>query len=287
MPSPASKLLLMGLRGSGKTSYLAALWHSLEAAELVQDFSIPALQSDREYLNEIRNNWLSFKPVGRTSMRSTNHVSLQLYDKHTDRQFELSLPDLSGESYRLQWATRRATNTYAALAPEVDGILLFIHPFDMTQTHPLTPISEDVAEDTLPIVNLQTIQPSKNWDPTKTATQVQLVDILQLFIRLRGTGRPLKVSLIISAWDTIKSPITPDDWFERKMPLIAQYLRANRDWLSSEVFGVSAQGGDLVEDRKQLESVALTSARCTVLRGGDRNPVPLSTPLQFVLASNE
>ena len=69
MTSADFKLLMIGLRGSGKTTYLAALWHYLEFAEVEDQLKLPQLQSDRDYLNSIRNNWLALKPVGRTSLR--------------------------------------------------------------------------------------------------------------------------------------------------------------------------------------------------------------------------
>src|SRR5262245_47185005 len=109
---PGSRLILLGLRGSGKTTYLAALWHLLEAAEIPTQLTVDVLQPHREYLNKVRDEWLSFKELGRTSIRGTETVSLTLRDTITGVPTEITLPDISGELFRLQWAMRKATRTY-------------------------------------------------------------------------------------------------------------------------------------------------------------------------------
>lgn len=284
MTSTNSKLLMMGLRGSGKTTYLAALWHALESGELEDDFAVPFLQTYRDYLNQIRSNWLTFKPVGRTSIRISNQVTIPLVNKMTNKSFELDVPDLSGESFRLQWANRKATNHYASFAPQVSGLFLFIHPQEVLKTHPLRVVEvADEPTDEHPEQQGPRILSSKNWDPTKSSTQVQLVDILQILMRLRGNGRKLRMAVMISAWDTITARVTPSGWLERQMPLLAQYLISNGDWLTSEIFGISAQGGDLDKDLQKLENISKTSDRCFVLQGGDLSKVSLATPLRFVL----
>ena len=48
--SADSKVLLVGLSGSGKTTYLAALWHLLEAGECSASFQIGMLQPNRTCL---------------------------------------------------------------------------------------------------------------------------------------------------------------------------------------------------------------------------------------------
>ena len=93
-----SNLLMVGLKGSGKTTYLAALWHYLESAEVGDRLVVPQLQPDRDYLNAIRNSWLALRPLERTSMRTKATASLRLQDAKSGAEIEITLPDLSGES---------------------------------------------------------------------------------------------------------------------------------------------------------------------------------------------
>src|SRR3954469_5056688 len=65
--SSEQSVVMMGLPGSGKTTFLAALWHQLESAEIATAFTTDRLQRDREYLNRIRDAWIAFEEVPHTS----------------------------------------------------------------------------------------------------------------------------------------------------------------------------------------------------------------------------
>ena len=283
---PASNLLMMGLRGSGKTTYLAALWNYLESAEIDDQMRVPKLQPDRDYLNAIRNNWLALKPVGRTSLRTTGTVSMSLEYRPTSSIARLTLPDLSGEYYRLQWSKRKASKSYVKFAQECTGAFLFLHAADIRRTHAIKATSVDDGQD-VEDEGKPSVPVSKNWTPEQSSTQVQLVDILQLLLGLRNAETGMRIAVIISAWDLIRVPVSPVGLLESRVPLLSQYLRANGDWISSEVFGVSSQGGDLTNDRDRLLGAASASSRCNAVRGSGLECVSITEPLQFLLDVNQ
>ena len=281
MSSP-SNLLMVGLKGSGKTTYLAALWHYLESAEIGDRLAILELQPDRDYLNAIRNSWLALRPLERTSMRTRATASLRLRDTKLDTDIVMTVPDLSGETFRLQWFTRKAPASYVEFARACTGAFLFIHPGDFRRTHAIKAKSvEDANADSgegevaIPV--------SDNWTPEQSSTQVQLVDVLQLLLGLREQNIGMRLAVIVSAWDIIKAPVAPANWLESRLPLLSQFLRANTDWLVSDVFGVSSQGGDLQTDREKLLSSTTGSARCMAIRGDSLKKVSITAPLQFLL----
>jgi GTPase SAR1 family protein len=281
-----SKFLMLGLRGSGKTTFLAALWHFIESGEIDDRLSIPSLQPDRDYLNNARNSWLALKPVGRTSMRSTNNVSLTLVDKKLNAKIDMSLPDLSGESFRLQWVTRKAPKTYVEFAQGCDGVFLFVHPNEVARTHVIKPLTVEQQ----PIEDEETgsaIPASANWTPAQSSTQVQLVDVLQLLMRMREKEAKMRVAVIVSAWDVIRAKIPPAVWLERRLPLLSQLIRANPDRMASDVFGVSAQGGDLTADRASLLRASVPSSRCYAVQGSSLDKTSIAAPLQFLLDDRE
>jgi hypothetical protein len=286
MRSPNSNLLMIGLRGSGKTTYLAALWHYLESAEIGDRLSVPILQPDRDYLNAVRNNWLALKPVGRTSLRTRVTVSLMLEDNVTARRIEVTVPDLSGESFRLQWSTRKAPKPYATFARTCTGAFLFIHATDFARTHPIK--AEAESECAAEIEEGKTGVPvSAHWTPAQSATQVQLTDVVQLLMGFLDNDWGMRLAIVVSAWDLVKAKITPVGWLDSRLPLLSQYLRSNQDWLSSEVFGISAQGGDLNKDRDRLLGSPNASARCHAVQGNKLDAVSISAPLQFLLGSSD
>lgn len=277
-----SSLLVMGLKGSGKTTYLAALWHYLEASEIKGRLSLPQLQPDRDYLNRIRTSWLAVKPVGRTSMRTKATVEMTVRDSVTAEDIKITLPDLSGETFRLQWATRKAPKDYMEYAHGCSGAFLFIHPLEVKKTHALASGSDESWRKAEPATSQ--IEPAARWTPTQTATAVQLVDILQLLLDERAPTGKLKLAVIISAWDQIKATTPPSAWLERRMPLLAQYLRGNRDSIVSQVFGISAQGGDLTVDHEKLLDISLASERCFVMEGESFDRKSIAAPLEFLIS---
>jgi GTPase SAR1 family protein len=280
------KLLMLGLRGSGKTTFLAALWHFIESGEIDDRLGIPLLQPDRDYLNAARNSWLAVKPFGRTSMRSTNNVSLKLLDKKLNATIDMSLPDLSGESFRLQWVTRKAPKSYVEFARDCAGAFLFVHPTDVARTHVIKPLTVEQQPDE-DDESSSAISKSANWTPAQSSTQVQLVDVLQLLVRMRETEKRMRVAIIISAWDVVRAKIPPAVWLERRLPLLSQFIRANPDRMASEIFGVSALGGDLTLDRASLLSASVPSSRCYAVRGSSLDKMQITAPLQFLLDDRE
>jgi hypothetical protein len=281
MSSP-SNLLMLGLKGSGKTTYLAALWHYLESAEIGDRLVIPRLQPDRDYLNAIRNSWLALRPLERTSMRTKSTASLRLHDSKRDADVVVTVPDLSGESFRLQWFTRKAATSYVEFAKNCTGAFLFIHPEHFRRTHAIKAKSLD--EDNTDVLGAETAIPiSEHWTPEQSSTQVQLVELLQLLLGLIDDVSGVRLAVVISAWDLIEAPVSATNWLERRLPLLSQFLRANSDWLPSEVFGVSSQGGDLDTDRDKLMNSTTASARCMAIRGDSLETVSITAPLQFLL----
>jgi len=215
--SNGSRLLLIGLRGSGKTSYLAALWHLVEAGEIPASLTAVQLQPNREYLNRIRDSWLRFQELGRTPIREQQTVSLLLRDSTKGSLIDIALPDLSGESFRLQWTLRKATRHYVSFAENASGMLLFIHP-DEVKRSALIPIAEKVSEQNRKDASVPDY--GKPWTPDLSPTQVQLVEILQFVEWIRTLERPSRVAVVISAWDLVRDPVLPVAWLENRVPIL-------------------------------------------------------------------
>jgi hypothetical protein len=281
--SSDSRLLMLGLKGSGKTTYLAALWHLLEAGEIPSELEMPQLQPNRDYLNRVRNSWLSLKPVGRTTGRSTADISMSLRNRISDSNIEISLPDLAGESFRLQWARRKVPKRYLNYAQNCTGAFLFIHPNEIQKTSLIRPDADQAAENK----GTKPIKVSKNWTPEQSSTQVQLVDILQILLHLRNARSRLRLAVIISAWDLVRSKIPPSIWLDGRLPLLSQFIKSNPDRIVADVFGISAQGGDLSTDLVALEKIAVPATRCTAAQGATLEIVPISAPLSFLVSDND
>ncbi len=268
MASP-SKQLLIGLPGTGKTTFLAALWHLVESCEVPTNLKLERLEGNREHLNRICEDWLQFRPMGRTAITPETLVSMRLVEQGGGESTEVFFPDISGELFNLQWKERRCSPAFFALARESAGVLLFVHPDtvrDPIRVDEVIPIVQDLQGGRPGGTDAS--EPTVPWDPDLAATQVKTVELLQLLVRAPFERRRLRLALVVSAWDLVtEQRISPAAWVGSRLPLLDQYLRANGDVYETRVFGVSAQGGDLSRDKERLQRQALPSGRIMVADG--------------------
>src|SRR5690242_10210428 len=120
-------LIAMGLPEAGKTTFLAALWHVTESEEVPGSLRLERISENAKHLNSIKNDWLSFKRVGRTVPGQEQSTTLWLREQ-SGAIGEVVFPDLSGESYRGAWKERHWTREYDRLISDADSVLLFLNP---------------------------------------------------------------------------------------------------------------------------------------------------------------
>ena len=234
-------LLICGLPESGKTTFLGALAYVLSSQEIKTELNFDGLVEDREYINALAETWLNCEPMERTKLVDSSVVELKL--RNENEVFSLSIPDLSGETWKGLWSSRRGPLNVLELSERSDVILLCIHCDNYSKPTSITDFqrySQALGEE---ILEAET----ENWDPDKhTSTQTMLVDLLQTLSKkpLGLVGRRLAIQL--SAWDLVKElNETPLKVLESRFPLLHQYLESGFDYSEWRVFGLSAQGGDL------------------------------------------
>src|SRR5437667_10335369 len=93
---------MIGLPRSGKTTFLAALWHLIDAGEVSTKLVLDQLIGDHNYLNAIVDSWRRCEEVPRTSMAAETEVAIHVHEPATGRKCILGFPDLSGESFERQ-----------------------------------------------------------------------------------------------------------------------------------------------------------------------------------------
>ena len=277
--------LLIGLPGSGKTTFLAALWHLVESEEVPAALRLVELRGDRTHLNHIRRCWLGCRQIERTTLQAENSVSLLLAERKSGAATELLLPDMSGESFRLQWRDRQWTQEYGAIVGASAGGLLVVHPSQIQE-----PVRIDEA-DTLRAEIASGAAPTNDddsemtpWDPDAAPTQAQLVDLLQFLVG-RVAVVPFRLAVIVSAWDLVEeADLSPEEWCMQRLPLLHQFLHANAEQFTARYYGVSAQGGDLTVDSERLRKTEIHAARIRI-NGLECIPHDISAPIRWVMGN--
>lgn len=283
----ASSLLFTGLPNSGKTTYLAALWHVIEAQIGQTKLKLKRYSGDRAYLNHITQAWRGCMPVPRTRLQTdVTTVTLHL-EGDSFGEFTLSVPDLSGEAFDHQIEHRRMEASHANLLKSSDGVILFLHPDVQKGTQIVH--QEQLAGSIGGITELENANDvdqvaSNPWSVEMIPTQVKLVELIQFIMEYAKS--PLRLAVVISAWDLVKGTIeySPHEYVSRSTPLLRQFLDANDDLLEYRIFGVSAQGGSIPEDRDKLlkldELTRITVCDCTA---SDHD---ITRPIAWLLEGN-
>lgn len=282
MSTPAN-LLFIGLPGSGKTTFLAALWHVLNDGSSATSLRLTKPSNDRIYLNQITKEWRECSQVPRTNLQTEQVVVLHL-DGEGFGAFDLSIPDLAGEAFKQQLTDRRMSRHHDALVQDATGVMLFLHPdvqkgTQLTLARRLEAELPGAHEEDAPTASASA---DNAWSPELLPTQVQLVELLQFL--LERTERKLRVAIVVSAWDLVDHLGAPHEFLGRALPLFHQFLEASGDLFEHSVFGVSAQGGDITVEAEKQALLELDDALKRIkVRLGQQTSQDITKPIAWLL----
>jgi hypothetical protein len=271
--SADSQILLIGLPGTGKTSFLAALWYMVDQATVDCALVLDKLDGDITYLNQIRQSWLDYKAVHRTYSDSEKVVSMRLKHRSNGSAVKLTFPDLSGESFRLQWTERQFTANYDKLLREAHGAILFIHPDTVVKPNRIDMVDELLSgqwEGDEKMAAAPAGSFGRPWESQKAPTQVQLIELLQFIVAQEYFRPPFKLAVVVSAWDMLVGlGNSPKHWVSSQLPMLSQYLESNELTFQPSFYGLSAQGvqypswrlvvGDITNERAFAKRLAETA----------------------------
>ena len=281
----------LGLPRTGKSTYLGALW------QLVQDSDEPGIverdvTGDRSYLQELGERVAVGAEIGRTEVASGEGMQLTLGFEQGDVRVEI--PDLGGETLRLLVEDRvwhpRLKNTIAA----ADAMLLFLHP----EEHCL-PTAIGIADEVLkglestqgagdteladrPDGGSRNAREVPEFENAAACTVAQCLDALENILWYRRSRWPIRLVIVISAWDTVDGSLTPAEWLRDRAPALDSFANANTDMVEWSLYGVSAQGGRLPDDRDELLARGSVRERAYA-RSARGDAVSLAEPLRWVL----
>lgn len=128
------------------------------------------------------------------------------------------------------------------------------------------------------------------WSPDKATPQVQLVELLQFLAGRSNVQRPIRLAIVVSAWDKIEDitaenvPGSADAWIRNRTPLLHQYLLCNEDEFQISFYAMSAQGGDTKDQvsRERWRNTYIKSSRIFIA-GPDCSPHDITEPVRRVL----
>ncbi|MEZ6103876.1 MAG: hypothetical protein R3E01_33435 [Pirellulaceae bacterium] len=238
-------ILLLGGPEAGKSNYLGRLWLALQ--QRTGQLASHGMPTQVEYLNSLSNSLLQGEFVARTSRTVVEKNSIPV--QWSDGEGTIFVPDCSGEAWNRIHRQRSWSDDWESAIPELTGCVLFVragdpdvvpaldwatsgpilHGFELENS---SPAEEDESELILP-------------------TQVVLVDwlncLLNAFVQTRPHHTPLRLAVVVSAWDVIPleyKSLDPARYIDANFPLVHDFLSTNLDRIEAQFFGLSVAGGD-------------------------------------------
>lgn len=256
---------IVGLPSSGKTTFLAALWHMIREPGADTALSLDGLsQGNYEHLNALAKRWRSGSIQQRTQLSGARAVTMRLKDA-AGLKAAVSFPDLPGEDFSRMWERR-----------ELDKGMLetLLAPSLVLMVNGDTIKIPDWIVDWKAIYEKMGVEPAEmglvEWAPNLAPTQVKVVDLLQMLMSGDLNIGERRLALLVSAWDKIEEEgLTPAEILKSKLPLLSQYLQSARDPWTWQVWGLSAQGGEY-EDPDKGENFVETERLRELERASDR-----------------
>ena len=294
--SMPSSIVVCGLPSSGKTTFLAALWHLVQSKETNTALTLESLvYGQYEYVNAIRERWLKGRQQTRT-VGDVRKVGIDLKSSD-DRKTRLLFLDHSGETFDQLWETRACSSDVAAQLQNRSGTLLFLRPEGIKAPLPLADLLtlEEEMKDALPSKSQPTATPPPSvseWMPNDAPDQVKIVDLLQSLTRNLKSPDKERLAVFVSAWDLVCDFDSAESFVTKQMPLLNQYLlHADHDF-DIRFYALSAQGGEYVEENYEgtlpedlIALLALDEASYRVrLMLGSEQHHDLTLPLEWLIS---
>jgi hypothetical protein len=242
-------ITICGLPESGKTTYLAALWHLVTAYTDGTQLRFASLKDgDFEHLNTLAQRWRNGLSQKRTDSASSALVSMNLLDQ-SGSPLRLTFPDVSGESYRAMFEERDCSTSIAKILREGESIAFFIHADRIRKPRRIV----DIVSQSTTIGTSSAAEQDIPWSPSLAPTQVKVVDLLQLLRLPPLELNTRRIAIVLSVWDKASDEgLSPDQYLGEHLPLLSQYLGSGADGWEYRVYGVSAQGGDYEKENEPL-----------------------------------
>jgi hypothetical protein len=242
-----NSVVLVGGKDAGKTNYLGRLWMALdsESGAIAKNGLPPQV----EYLRTISLSLNAGEFAGRSAPGTFESTSIPIKWNQGESSGHLIVPDCGGEQWEKIHRERQWDSKWEQAIASMVGCILF---FRVGSDHNVQPLNwKDDAE----VMHYVKQATPANEEQQKLPTQVVLVDWLQClstaYREIQGLPAPLRVSIVISAWDMVQMEARnadPDKYLSEQLPLLHDFLSGNPSLFCPKTFGVSIAGGILTKE---------------------------------------
>lgn len=248
-------VLMVGLSGTGKTTFLAQLYGRMRAGE--GSLRLREAPGDISSIRDAYDRLAKGLAVEHTTS-AASALPLALPAETPDGgTVDISMPDYAGESLDRLIAVRRSFDGWADLLKSARAWLLFVRLERFPELPELLSKSAgELIEERRHGSRAQSSAAARWASPSDLPLDMKLVELLQVLLhervgRPRSNGNMPSLTVLLSCWDELDAPESepPAEQARARIPLLYHYVTSTWPMSNLRFLGVSAQGQQLSSDR--------------------------------------
>lgn len=239
----SNSIMVLGKPNSGKTVYSAQLYGRLTRG-IEQQIAIRHTPDNLDLFQEVLERLAEGSNPQRTTSSQFANVSLPL-KVNNEKEFDLTWFDYAGEQLTHIFENRSVNEKWAESLINANGWMVFIRLNDETKF-------KHKIEDLLTNKDASQKNNKKEADIDTVDANVWWIELFQIILHVCNLKKPQRVSkpklaIVLSCYDQItnSSDTTPQEIFEKELPLLNQFLHSNWEKDKISIWGLSSLGRSL------------------------------------------
>ena len=244
-----TKCMIAGLPGSGKSTYIGALWYCLMHPDNIEGIKLVAdkmnLADDLTVLNRLSDAYKNMQLIDRNYSDQNETVQINLKVADSDTRLQVEVPDFLGENFR-DLVELKESELVSKWLNDTDTLVYFMNEV----TPPEFEDDHGPEDDESPM-------PAKDVPPfsIKTISAVAMNIMVLKCLLSKKTFK--KVVIVLSWWDKNTEngvvPNNPQKYLKEYSPALFNFIQYHIP--NFEIIGLSAQGQEYPkEDQGNYEA---------------------------------
>lgn len=276
--------MIAGLPGSGKSTYIGALWYCLRHSvkdrrpKLIADNN--NLPDDISVLNRLGDAYKAMKLINRTNSNENESVQINLIDVETEKSIQVEVPDFLGETFR-DLVELKESELLNEWVDKAESLVYFISDVSVGEFEDDEGPEDDEAG-----------APAKDIPPFNITSISSAAMNIMVLKNLLAKKKFKKIVIVLSLWDKMTDngtkPKNPEDYLEENSPALYHFIVSNIQNVS--IIGLSAQGREYPkDDEEQYAAIKkevrqqTNNGRRSFVEDGSEIIYDLSIPLYLLL----
>lgn len=279
-----TKCMIAGLPGSGKSTYIGALWYCLMHPDNIEGIKLVAdkmnLADDLTVLNRLSDAYKNMKLIDRNYSDQNETVQINLKVADSDTRLQVEVPDFLGENFR-DMVELKESELVSKWLKDTDTLVYFMNeviPPEFEDDH-----GPEDDESPMPVKEVPQFS-------IKTISAVAMnIMVLKCLLKKK---RFKKVVIVLSWWDKKTNNGTsvnnPQEYLKDYSPALFNFIQHHIS--NFEIIGLSSQGleypkedqGNYEATKKEIKAKTREGKRSFV-EIGDEIIHDLSLPLYLLI----